>query len=565
MLKDIDWIKAALLCGMGICILLLLREWDAFVPPNTINPDADRAEVTQPGVLSPPTDNIANDEIPFTAPAPSINSSGLDPVQPPPSLSAISNSQLIEVKTDVLDLKIDLNGGDFVQAELIEYHQALDNDIPFRLLDRSAIHTYVAKSGLLLNQGSAFGALRPSYQSQSNYYELTPGQESLVVELVSQTEAYVLTKRLVFRPGDYLIDVEHEIRNLSGQNWQGALFAQIDRDDLRPPSNTGFGMKPYVGAAVTQPDKRYNKIDFEDMEESTTFSPVETGWVALLQHYFLSAWVPSADQSLAYDLGKYSGKNLYYLGFTQPAFDIPAGQSKTVSAGFYVGPKDQYRLQEISEHLNLTVDYGFLWWAAQPLYWVLQKIHSFVGNWGITIILLTCVVKLAFFPLSAASYRSMARMRKLTPKMQALKERYGDDRQALSQETMKLYQKEKVNPLGGCLPILIQMPIFMALYWVLMESVEIRHAPFFGWIQDLSAKDPWYILPILMGVSMVVQQRLNPTPPDPMQAKVMQFMPIMFAVMMAFFPAGLVLYWTSNNLLSIAQQWTITKRIEAED
>ena len=557
MLKDIDWIKASLLFGMAICALMLLREWDEFTPPNSIDPAAQELQSLEP-ILEP-----IEDEVPFTTPAQALRNDGPEPAPALADLAVQNSANTIEIKTDVLELVVDLNGGDFVQADLIQFHQALDNDTPFRILNRSASHTYVAKSGLLLNQSNSFAAMRPSYQAQSNSYELQPGQEELVVELVSRTSDYELIKRLVLRPSNYLIEVSHDIRNLSDEPWQGALYVQIDRDDLRPPSNTGFGMKPYVGAAITQPDDRYNKIDFDDMEEDVDPSNVETGWVALLQHYFVSAWIPSADQSLDYELGKYSTRDVYYLGFTQPALAIPAGGQTNFETSFYVGPKDQYRLQEIADHFDLTVDYSWLWWAAQPLYWVLQKIHSFVGNWGVAIILLTCVIKLLFFPLSAASYKSMARMRKLTPKMQALKERYGNDRQALSQETMKLYQKEKVNPLGGCLPILIQMPIFLALYWVLIEAVELRHAPFIGWIQDLSAKDPWYLLPIVMGLSMMVQMRLNPTPPDPMQAKVMQFMPIMFAVMMAFFPAGLVLYWTVNNLLSITQQWVITRRIEA--
>ncbi len=558
MLKDIDWIKASLLAGMGICVLLLLREWDNFSPPNSIDyPAAEGQQGIEPTVIS------LDDETPFSSPAQPLQDVETAPLQTPQNVAAAISSNTIKIKTDVLELVVDLNGGNFIQADLIEFHQALNNDTPFRMLSHSTSHTYVAKSGLLLNQGQAFSPLSPNYQASAESFELAPGQDKLIVELVSQTADFQLVKRLTLKRGDYLIDVEHQLQNKTNQSWQGALFAQIDRDDLRPPSNTGFGMKPYVGAAVTQPDDRYNKIDFDDMDEPLNPSSVDTGWVALLQHYFVSAWIPSKDQSLKYELGQYAGKNLYYLGFTQPAFEIPAGGQTNFDASFYVGPKDQYRLQEISNNLDLTVDYGWLWWAAQPLYWVLQKVHSFTGNWGVAIILLTCLIKLLFFPLSAASYKSMARMRKLTPKMQALKERYGDDRQTLSQETMKLYQKEKVNPLGGCLPILIQMPIFLALYWVLIEAVELRHAPFIGWIQDLSAKDPWYLLPILMGLSMMVQMRLNPAPPDPMQAKVMQFMPIMFAVMMAFFPAGLVLYWTVNNLLSITQQWVITRRIEA--
>jgi len=545
MLKKFDWVKAILLGGMLVCVLLLLQEWDKFNKPE---PLSDTNSDYEEQLSSPPTS-----ETPFTDPAVSFSSNG-------------TPDQNAQVKTDVLNLKIDLNGGDFIQADLIEVHQKLDNDVPFRLLNRDAQHTYIAKSGLLVNDAnSGYRAVSPVYTSTNSYFELSAEQDVLVIELRSQQASFSLVKRLRFHRGDYLVTIEHEIENTSPSPWQGAFYAQIDRDDREPPTSSGFGMKPYVGAAITEPDDRYNKIDFGDLKDETYASTAENGWVALIQHYFITAWIPVPDQSVSYKLGKYANQNLYYHGFTQSAFTIPPGQSKSIVSGFYVGPKDQYRLKEIAQHLDLTVDYSWLWWAAQPLFWLLQTIHGFVGNWGISIILLTFLVKLAFFPLSAASFRSMARMRKLTPKMQALKERYADDRQALSQEMMKLYQKEKVNPMGGCLPILIQMPIFLALYWVLLESVELRHAPFLGWIQDLSSKDPWFILPLIMGISMVVQQRLNPTPPDPMQAKVMQIMPIGFAIMMAFFPAGLVLYWTANNLLSITQQWVITRQIEAAD
>lgn len=564
MLKDIDWVKAGLLAGMAICVLLLLRQWDS--PDANPTPSGETLLTGSPA--SAPNPLNITEENPLSVPAPASSGLAVEASVGNELLQNLSanSSYLISIDTDVLNLVVDLNGGDFIQADLIDYHVALDDDTAFRILDRTAQHNYVAKSGLLLSSdGNNFAPAKTSYQATSSSYSLSEGQEELVIELTSQQDGYDLTKRLRLKRGTYLIQVEHEITNNSDNLLRGAFFAQIDRDDLKPPTAAGPGMKPYVGAAITTPDDRYKKLDFGDLEDQRFSESVDTGWVALLQHYFVSAWIPVADQSLSYELGKYNTQDLYYIGFTQPAFDIAPGSTSSLSAGLYIGPKDQYELEGIAEHLNLTVDYKFLWWAAQPLFWLLQKIHSFVGNWGVAIILLTCLVKLVFYPLSAASYKSMARMKKLAPKMQALKERHGSDRQALSQETMKLYQKEKVNPLGGCLPILIQMPIFMALYWVLMESVEIRHAPFFGWIQDLSSKDPWYLLPIIMGVSMVVQQRLNPAPPDPMQAKVMQFMPIMFAVMMAFFPAGLVLYWTVNNLLSIAQQWVITRRIEAAD
>ena len=369
----------------------------------------------------------------------------------------------------------------------------------------------------------------------------------------------MITKRFTLVRDEYLVDVKYLINNASDQPWSAGFYGQIKRDGYRPPTNAGLGIQPYLGAAVTTPDDSYSKHSFGDIEDETFTTTVDTGWVAMLQHYFVSAWIPDPALSLEYNLR--SSGEYYFMGFTQPPIAIAPGQTGSIDTQFYVGPKDQYRLAEISDHLDLTVDYGWLWWAAQPLFWLLQFIQSYVVNWGVAIVLLTVCVKAAFFKLSATSYRSMARMKKLQPQMASMKERFGDDRQAMSQEMMKLYKKEKVNPMGGCLPILIQMPVFLALYWVLLEAVELRHAPFMFWIQDLSAKDPWYILPLIMGASMYFQQKLNPAPADPTQAKVMQFLPIVFTFMFLWFPAGLVLYWTANNLLSMAQQWYITRKL----
>src|SRR5690606_2559441 len=314
-------------------------------------------------------------------------------------------------------------------------------------------------------------------------------------------------------------------------------------------------MKPYLGAAITTPDENYKKISFDDLSDEPFKVVKEGGWVAMVQHCFISAWIPEAQDQNSYHLRQLGSQDMYLLGFTGPRTEVAPGTQGSIKARFYAGPKDTERLEEISPYLDLTVDYGWLWWIAKPLFWLLKTIHGFLGNWGLAIIGLTMVVKAAFFQLSAASYRSMAKMRKLAPKMAELKERCGDDRQKLSQEMMKLYKTEKVNPLGGCLPILVQMPVFLALYWTLMESVELRHAPFILWIQDLSVKDPYFVLPLIMGLTMFLQMRLNPAPPDPMQARIMQLMPFVFTFMFMWFPAGLVLYWVTNNTLGILQQW----------
>lgn len=582
MLKEIDWVKSALLLAMGVCILLLLREWDDF----TVNRDNLIAEQQ----ASVETEISALEAVAATSDFPQLesfatqSSASLEEYPQSPSsqistenvLSATAGN-IIKVRTDVLDIELDPHGGDIISAKLIQHTVSADSSEPYALLASKPDHIYVAKSGLLGKDGTDSADGRPLFSSTALSYRLDEGNDELVVDLYFQQNLVNITKRFRFKRDNYLIAVEYIIENRSQQTWDAAFYAQINRDDQLPDSNSSFGVSPYVGAAITTPDERYKKLDFEDIEDNRFRETVDSGWVALLERYFLSAWIPEQGKPVSYDLRKSTNRNLYYIGFTQPATAVPAGQTGEIKTGFYVGPKNQYELRDIAPHLDLTVDYGWLWWAAQPLYAVLYfiqsgEIHSFdwdlkifpgVTNWGFSIILLTLIVKLIFFPLSATSYKSMARMRKLTPKMTALRERLAGDKQALSQEMMKLYQKEKVNPMGGCLPILVQMPIFIALYWVLLESVEIRQAPFIFWLQDLSSKDPWFILPLVMGASMWFQQRLNPAPPDPTQAKVMQMMPIMFTFMFLFFPSGLVLYWTVNNILSISQQWVITRNIES--
>ncbi|MEQ9210330.1 MAG: membrane protein insertase YidC [Pseudomonadales bacterium] len=576
MLKDIDWVKSALLLGMGICILILFREWDEFKQAR----NSLEAQVSEAGTTANAASSAPVSELPAASGSPEDNSlpevQATDAQSPAAISTPATSRNLIQVTTDVLELQIDPHGGDLVSTKLLEHVHSGNDDSPYQLLINSNNRTYVARSGLIGNNGTDTQQGRPLFSSSASSYSLMENQDQLSVDLNYQQGDVLITKRFTFHREDYLIDIEYLIDNQSDSNWSAAFYGQINRDDYIPDIDSMFGAAPYVGAAVTTPEERYKKVEFEDIADVRYRESVDTGWIALLERYFLSAWIPVEGQQVSYDLRKSPTRDLYYIGFTQPEFSVASGQQGSIKAGFYVGPKDQYRLRDIAQHLDLTVDYGWLWWAAQPLYAVLYfiqsgEVHSFnldlqlfpgFTNWGVSIILLTLIVKLILFPLSAASYKSMARMRKLTPKMTALRERYGDDRQAMSQEMMKLYQKEKVNPMGGCLPMLLQMPIFIALYWVLLESVEIRHAPFFGWIQDLSAKDPWFVLPLIMGASMWFQQKLNPPPPDPTQAKVMQMMPIMFTFMFMWFPSGLVLYWTVNNLLSITQQWIITRQIE---
>ncbi|SPO52503.1 cytoplasmic insertase into membrane protein, Sec system [Pseudomonas sp. JV551A1] len=475
------------------------------------------------------------------------------------------SKDLIRVKTDVLDLAIDPVGGDIVQLNLPQYPRRQDHpDIPFQLFDNGGERVYLAQSGLTgVNGPDARPAGRPLYAADKKGYQLADGQEQLVVDLKFSDNGVNYIKRFSFKRGEYDLTVSYLIDNQSGQAWSGNMFAQLKRDaSSDPSSSTATGTATYLGAALWTASEPYKKVSMKDIDKGSLKENVSGGWVAWLQHYFVTAWIPAKSDNNVVQTRKDSQGN-YIIGYTGPAISVPAGGKVETSAMLYAGPKIQSKLKELSPGLELTVDYGFLWFIAQPIFWLLQHIHSLLGNWGWSIIVLTMLIKGLFFPLSAASYRSMARMRAVAPKLAALKERFGDDRQKMSQAMMELYKKEKINPLGGCLPILVQMPVFLALYWVLLESVEMRQAPWMLWITDLSIKDPFFILPIIMGATMFIQQRLNPTPPDPMQAKVMKMMPIIFTFFFLWFPAGLVLYWVVNNCLSIAQQWYITRSIEA--
>ena len=476
-----------------------------------------------------------------------------------------ASKDLIHIKTDVLDIAIDPQGGDIAQLRLPLYPRRQDHpDVPFQLFDNGNERTYLAQSGLTGVDGpDARAAGRPVFSTDKKTYELAPGQDQLVVDLKFSENGINYIKRFTLKRGLYDVQVSYLIDNESGKPWNGNLFAQLKRDNSSDPSSsTATGTATYLGAALWTSSEPYKKVSMKDIDKGQLKETVQGGWVAWLQHYFVTAWIPQKGDSNVVQTRKDSQGN-YIIGFTGPTLTVEPGKTAETSATLYAGPKSQGVLKELSPGLELTVDYGILWFIAQPIFWLLQHIHSLVGNWGWSIIFLTMLIKGIFFPLSAASYKSMARMRAVAPKLAALKEQFGDDRQKMSQAMMELYKKEKINPLGGCLPILVQMPVFLSLYWVLLESVEMRQAPFMLWITDLSIKDPFFILPIIMGATMFIQQRLNPTPPDPMQAKVMKLMPIIFTFFFLWFPAGLVLYWVVNNCLSIAQQWYITRKVEA--
>ncbi len=465
----------------------------------------------------------------------------------------------IRVVTDLLEVDIDLDGGNVHGVRLLEHTVSLNDPTPFRLMGTET-PLFIAQSGLV---GDGINAPGPGAQWSASAAEfiLDENAEQLEVPLRWQNDdGLIVTRRYVFSRDSYLIDVRHEVENPLAETVRVYQYNQLRRSsDTEGP---GFlGAASYTGGVIFSPEDKYNKISFSNMESGDLSQDITDGWLAMIQHYFLAAWVPPREQMLRYYTRVNRGE--YVLGQSSPWVTIEPGAQAVLDNRLVVGPKEQARLAPIAEGLELTVDYGWLTIISKPLFIALAWIHSVVGNWGWSIILLTLAIKLVFYKLSEASYRSMARMRKLQPEMKRLKERYPDDRQKMNQELMTLYKKEKINPLGGCLPILVQIPVFIALYWVLLESVELRQAPWMFWIQDLSERDPFYILPLLMGATMFLQQKLNPAPMDPIQQKIMMGLPLVFTVFFIFFPAGLVLYWVTNNTLSIAQQWVITRRIEA--
>lgn len=479
-----------------------------------------------------------------------------------PDIGAATNQRsLVEVVTDVLDIRIDPQGGDIVYAALPEHKYSRDSQRPFVLLSDNETRSYVAKSGLQLegHQG------RIGFTPDQTSYRLEEGSETLTVDLATEINNVEVIKRFSFERDSYAINVSYHLANNSDTPVTARFIGQLARDNSPDPSSgVAMGMNSYLGVAYSSPETRYEKIDFEDIQEGKFNNrDAQGGWVAIIQHYFASAWAPPQDQQNLY-YASTDSRDRNVAAFAGPTHSLNAGDEAVLNATLFVGPKIQEYLEAVAPHLELTVDFGWLWFIANPLFWLLDNIHDVLGNWGWSIVVLTLVVKLILFPLSAKAYKSMAKMRKLGPEMQRLKEQYGSDRQKMSQEMMKFYQKEKINPLGGCLPILIQMPVFIALYWMLLESVELRHAPFMFWIDDLSVKDPYFVLPILMGASMFVQQLLNPTPPDPMQAKIMKMLPVIFTFFFLWFPAGLVIYWVVNNIVSILQQWIITRKIEED-
>lgn len=466
----------------------------------------------------------------------------------------LQKGQRISVETDLFKADIDTVGGDLRKLELTKHRAADSNDKNLVLLDDSGTPmVYVAQTGLL---GADLPTHKTLFTSSATSYKMQEGSDKLEVRLTWASNDAQVDKIYTFHRGNYAVDVTYQIHNIGSTVIQPSVYYQIVHDSV---SNQGSRMMPTFtgGAYYTEADK-YKKLPFKDMAKTNLSKNSKDGWVGLVQHYFVSAWIPKDGLTREFYTKQLSDK-IYSIGSVSPLGTIAPGASISVDAKFYAGPQTHSDLAATAPGLEYTVDYGWLTVIASPLFWVLAAIEKLVHNWGVAIIILTMLLKLAFYPLSAASYRSMAQMRELAPRLQSLKEKFGDDRQKLQQAMMELYKTEKINPMGGCLPILVQIPVFISLYWVLLGSVEMRHAPFMLWIHDLSAIDPYYVLPILMSATMIIQSRLNPTPPDPIQAKVMMIMPVVFSVFFFFFPAGLVLYWLVNNVLSIAQQQYINR------
>jgi YidC/Oxa1 family membrane protein insertase len=542
-----DNVRFALLALFVFLSLQLYFQWQADYGPKP--PPAATTEAVPPGAAPE-----AKGDVPHST-------RGIDDLAQRPEASAAAvPHQRISVTTDVVHLEIDSEGGDIRVLDLLNYPLSKDQpDQPVRLFSEEGLQFW-AQSGFLGADGAA-PTHHTAWQAAATDYTLAQGQDTLRIPLTwTNGEGITVTKTYVLKRGSYEIGLEHQVRNQSGAVWKGRQYVQLQRKDPGGKDQDAF-IKTYTGGVLYTPEKKYEKISFSDMADENLDRKSADGWIAMIQHYFLASWIPVAGQEHNYYTKALDDRH-FVIGAYAPALEVGPGQDQVFTARLFAGPKLQRVLETTAPGLDLTVDYGNLTIVAKPIFWLLEQFHKIFNNWGWAIIFVTITLKALFFKLSEASYRSMANMRKLQPKMQELKERYGSDKQQFNMKMMELYRKEKVNPLGGCLPILVQIPVFISLYWVLIETVEMRQAPFLLWLTDLSSKDPYFVLPIVMGISMYFQQKLSPPPSDPMQAKVMQYFPLVFTGFFAFFPSGLVLYWVVNNLLSIAQQWYITRQIE---
>ncbi|HET7548012.1 MAG TPA: membrane protein insertase YidC [Usitatibacter sp.] len=533
--------------------------WEAWQKQNAPAPVAHTAPATAPATVptlpAAQTDGRASHGSAVSA-------------APPTATASSAPAAPIHVTTDLLDVDIDPVGGDIRRVTLRQVHSAQDRDKPLTLLEPNPEHFFIAQSGLL---GDDLPNHNSVYEADQRTYSMTSGSDQVEVRLRARDAGgNEVMKRYVFHRGEYRFDLSYTVTNHGSKPLSAYAYYQFLRDSNAPSQEAAQtssfgGVTTFTGPAVYTDESKYEKIAFKDVDKGKQPEPrkAKDGWIAIVQHYFVSAWVPKPGEEREF-FTRRVGDNRYTAGVVVPLGTIAPGGKASVDVAAYIGPQEKDRLAKVAPGMDLVVDYGWLKVLAVPIFWILKTIHGFVHNWGWSIILLTILIKLTFYPLNAKAGRSMAQMKVLGPKMEKLKQLYGEDRQKLNQAMMELYRTEKINPLGGCLPIVVQIPVFIALYWVLLGSIELRHAPWLGWIHDLSAPDPYFVLPIIYAASMFLQTRINPQPADPVQAKVMMIMPIMFSVFFLFFPSGLVLYWVVQNLLSIVQQWHINRTLAAE-
>ena len=546
----LDYIRIALLSLLVIVGFFLFQAWEKDHPtaPNQTQAQADSLPPTRFVPQTAPASATSTDKAatPLAETSPAV----------PPSIEG----KLVHVRTDLLEVTIDTLGGDIIAANLFQYPESLNSKSPYLLLNDDKKTRYIAESGLLSHTGPDTTVQQALYTTPQLNYVMNPGENALVVTMNwQQANGLKVSKTFTFARDSYEVKVGYQVDNQTKQAWEGSLYTQLMRTDSPPPSTNGLmNLATYFGAAISTPEKKFQKISFKEMQEKGLSQTVSGGWAAMIQHYFITAWVPPKEATSTY-YSKVTNDGLYTIGMIGKPLTAAPGEKVSMEAKLYAGPAIADLLEKTSPGLKLTIDYGWFWFISDIIFWMMQHIYNVIGKWGWSIVLVTIVIKLLFYHLSAKSYRSMSNLKKLQPRIEKLKERFGDDKQKLTQATLAMYKEEKVNPMTGCLPILVQIPVFIALYWVLVESVQLRQAPWILWIHDLSTHDPYYVLPLLMGASMFLQQRLNPPPPDPMQAKVMMAMPIVFTFLFANFPAGLMLYWFVNNTLSFLQQWHVMR------
>ncbi|MCD6039265.1 MAG: yidC [Gammaproteobacteria bacterium] len=550
-IKLLDSLRIALYGAVVAILLLFYQAWEK--EHNTVTTFSTLPITNGSASYIPEIKEVSNEAKMSTAPSAAST-----------NIKVATNQPIIHVTTDVLQADIDTVGGNITKIKLLQYPATLHSTQSFLLLNDSPDSRYLAQSGFLSSEGPDTIKSQAVYSIAQKNYLLEPNQQEITVKLYWQnSQGIKITKSFIFKRSQYNIDMEYHIDNQSPKPWDGHLYMQLLRKNSGENANQNrlSTTATYFGAAISSPEKRFQKIPFTEMRTKNLDKIITGGWAAMIQHYFVSAWIPDNTMPLQY-FSHVTDDGLYTIGMISPKISVQPGETITSKSKFYSGPAIASNLDKVAPSLKLTIDYGWFWFISGIIFWMMQHIYNVIGNWGWSIVLVTIIIKLMFYHLSAKSYRSMSGMKKLQPKIALLKERFGEDKQKLTQATLELYKKEKVNPMSGCLPILIQIPVFIGLYWVLIESVQLRQAPFIFWIHDLSIKDPFYVLPVLMGLSMFLQQRLNPPPPDPMQAKIMMLMPIVFTALFLNFPAGLMLYWFVNNTLSFLQQWVIMRNIE---